>query len=183
MRYRYLIALFALAAVGVYLWSPSNGIRLAAQMYTAPSDGFQIRPPEGWHVDMSGQSGTLVVFINTTADREGNFELPANINVLVDPIQGMSWDAYVAATKENLPQYLTNYQDTEDRAATINGRQAHVVGGTFDGDRGHRLRNRQALVLDDKQVYIITATALESAWGERNQILDASVKTFTIQNE
>ena len=166
------VALVALVACQSKPAGSSSAVsaRLSATVYSAP--GFSIRPPEGWTQDDSGKLGSKVFFLGP---RQSNFTV--NINVISEPAQGTNVEQYVQAGKPQLAQALTGYAQVEDRALTVNGQPAHILGGTFKQGT-FELRNRQLFVVRHDVAYVVTATALASTWSTYEALLDASIKTF-----
>lgn len=168
------IALAALSACSKPIAHPQNSSTvpagLSATVYS--TTGFSIRPPEAWTKDESGKLGAKVFFFGP---RQSNFTI--NINVVSEPAQGTNVEQYVQAGKPQLAQALTGYAQVEDRALTVNGQPAHILGGTFKQGT-FELRNRQLFVVRHDVAYVVTATALASTWSTYDALIDASIKTF-----
>ena len=130
-----------------------------------------------WTVDESGLMGALVFFGNPEVDFTDGLGFTANVNVIVEPIQGLDLKDYVEAGKEVLPTLFTGDEPVEDTDGTVGGLQAHLLGATFvQGAYG--LRNRQLIIVKPGKAYIVTATALEESWDKYEDIFDASLRTF-----
>ena len=174
MKIRYLIFFVVAFAAGIVIFFACTVVspqRLSAQIYSSAKAPFTIQPPKGWTVDEKGASGTLVVLVNPVPDREGDFSLPASINILSEPLQGLSREEYIRKSKENLKQYFPDY--------TILLDEGHVFEARFTS-QGRLIRNRQLMVFSEDAAYIITGTALASAWDANHEVIKESLGTFTI---
>ncbi len=183
MKIRHLIFFAIVLAIGIgfFVLRPQVSLtRLAAQIYSSPKAPFTFQFPEGWAVDEKGTSGTLVLFVNSAPDHEGDFPLPASINILSEPLQGLSREEYIRTSKRNLQQYSSDYTITKDSAILLAGRDAHVFEAGFTS-QGHAIRNRQLLVFAGDTVYIITGTSLASTWDSHRQVIEDSLQTFAIK--
>lgn len=152
---------------------------LEKQAYSNVQHSFKINAPKGWRVDESGQFGTIVFFLNTETDREGENNFSANINATSESTQGYDLDGYVGATKDLLPKLLQNYKSTDNRRVTANGMPAQIIGGTFAQGAFH-LRNLQLIVVKNEQAYVVTGTVLESTWDQYKDLIESSLLTFAI---
>ena len=180
-----IIIVVAIAAgTGFYFWHQSGAPivqrqHLAAQIYQSRNAPFTIQPPKDWVIDDTGANGTIVIFVDPALDSEDDVTLPASINVLSEPLQGLSREEYIRVSKENLRQYSPAYAITVDSPAKVQNYDAHIFEGHFSS-QGRQIRNRQLFVFFGDTVYIITGTSLASAWDQHRQIINDSLGTFAI---
>jgi Tfp pilus assembly protein PilO len=152
---------------------------LASEAYTNSERGFSIYPPQGWSIDESGQFGTLAIFTNPQADQVGELSFNANISVISESAEGMSFDEYLGAARDSLSELLVGYQLVEDRSVTVSGFEAHILGGVFT-QADLPLRNLYLLAFKDEVAYVLTATALSSTWDTYQSLIETSFLTLTI---
>jgi len=152
---------------------------LEKQAYSNTQYGFKISAPKGWRVDDSGQFGTLVFFLNTQTDQEGENPFSANISIISESAQGYDLDSYVSVTKDLLLKLLQNYKSTDNRKVTVSGTQAQIIGGTVVQGVFHS-RNLQLIVIKDGQAYVVTGTVLESTWNQYKDLIESSLLTFEL---
>ena len=180
-----IIIVIAIATgTGFYFWHQRGAPivqrqHLAAQIYQSRNAPFTIQPPKDWVVDDTGVNGTIVIFVNPEPDYENDSPLPASINVLSEPLQGLSHEEYILASKQNLQRYSSDYAITMDLPVKMGGYAAHIFEGRFTSN-GRQIRNRQILVFSGDTVYIITGTSLASTWDQHRQIMSDSLETFAI---
>lgn len=152
--------------------------KLEAQAYSNSKYSFKIRPPKGWKANETVGQGVVVSFSNP--DQTG-VDAGASVNVAApQPTEGASLDSMIADTKKALPNVLTNYKVVEDRKATVNGHDAHVLGGTFIQGTAN-LRNRQLIVVVKDMAFVITGTNPQSTWDKNQDLIEASLMSFEAQ--
>lgn len=158
--------------------SPMADSKLESQAYVNTEHGFKIRPPKGWKANENIGLGVVVSFSNPDAKGE---DAGASINVTApQPTEGASLASIVEDSKKVLPKVLTNYKVVEDRKATVNGHEAHVIGGTFVQGTANG-RNRQLIIINGDMVFAVTATNLQSTWDKNSDLIEASLMSFEAQ--
>lgn len=158
--------------------APVVDSKLEAEAYSNTKYGFKIRPPKGWKANENVGQGVVVSFSNP--DQTG-VDAGNSINVAApQPTEGASLDSMIEDTKKALPTVLTNYKVVEDRKATVNGHEAHVLGGTFVQGTAN-LRNRQLIVIVKDMAFVITGTNPQSTWDKNSDLIEASLMTFEAQ--
>lgn len=158
--------------------APVVDSKLEAEAYSNTKYGFKIRPPKGWKANENVGQGVVVSFSNP--DQIG-VDAGNSINVTApQPTEGASLDSMIEDTKKALPTVLTNYKVVEDRKATVNGHEAHVLGGTFVQGTAN-LRNRQLIVVVKDMAFVITGTNPQSTWDKNSDLIEASLMTFEAQ--
>ena len=140
---------------------------------------FKICYPKNWSIDESGLAGTTVIFKNPEPDQEAKLPLNSTLNVLTSPSRGFDLDAFINDSKANLPKVFPNYTLVEDKRITVNGKTAHILGATYTLDI-LKIMNRQMIIVEGARVYIVTATALNSAWKKYQDLFEVSMQTFEI---
>lgn len=158
--------------------APVVDSKLEAQAYSNSRYGFKIRPPKGWKANENVGLGVVVSFSNP--DQTG-VDAGNSINVAApQSTEGASLDSMIEDTKKALPTVLTNYKVVEDRKVTVNGHEAHVLGGTFVQGTAN-LRNRQLIVVVKDMAFVITGTNPQSTWDKNSDLIEASLMTFEAQ--
>ena len=157
----------------------SQSTDLLGPLYSDSTNGFQIRPPDGWNVDQSGFLGTKVVFINVTPDLHERTAFSANIVIYVEPAGGMTLEEFVELSKAQYPLVLTNYVLLGDETAMVNGREIYFLESTFTHGV-YPLRNRQLIAIYDDKAYMVTTTSLAATWQQYEAVFDASLRSFRI---
>ncbi len=128
-------------------------------------EGFAIKPPEGWAVDDSGKLGTLVIFINSEVEFQGEVPFAANINVTKEVVGEVNLEEYFAQAKVMVAQILTDYVVQAEEDVVIDGVPGKLLISTYkQGD--YNLKNQQMMVIKEGVAFVVTATALESSWSK-----------------
>lgn len=148
---------------------------LADESYKSQEHAFEIMPPKDWVADENIGLGVVVSFSH--ADQTGEYA-GVSINVVApQPTDGASMEEIIEQTLQALPTVLTDYSVVDNVQAMIPGHEAHFIGGTFVQGQ-LQLRNKQLIVIDGDQAYVVTATAPASSWGKHADMLEASMLTF-----
>lgn len=155
---------------------PPSGL---GQPYSDSTNGFEIRPPDGWEVDQSGVLGTKVTFIHRTSDLHEQTPFRANMVIHVDPAEGRTLEEFVELTKQQQSLLLTDFVLLGDELDMIDGREAHFLESSFTYGVVP-LRNRQLIAIHGDKSYVITTTALAASWHQYEALFDASLRTFRI---
>ncbi len=150
---------------------------ITLENYTHASLGFKINSPAGWTKDESGQLGTVVIFMNTQAETQGENAFNASINVTSSDLTGSTLEEVLAASKAQLPVVFQNHQLTTEKEVMINDQKAYLIGskftqGVFD------LENMQLLAAHGERVYVVTATSLATAWEKYEKAFEESLLSF-----
>lgn len=182
-----ILIIIIVVAVAIW-WTKKDGstggnavpVALAATPYATASSTFSIQFPEGWSIDDAGQFGALVFAVSPTVEGGEDSKFSTNINVTAEEVEISSLDEYIDATLKALPQFLSNYETTENKTVTIGGVPARIIGGKFTQGK-LELQNLQLITLKDGKAYVVTATSLESAWGKYEDLLVASAMSFLIK--
>src|SRR5690606_17278759 len=94
-------------------------------------EGFAIKPPEGWAVDDSGKLGTLVIFINSEVEFQGEVPFAANINVTKEVVGEVNLEEYFAQAKVMVAQILTDYVVQAEEDVVIDGVPGKLLISTY----------------------------------------------------
>lgn len=182
-----ILVIIIVVAVAIW-WTKKGGstggsampTTLAAAPYANASSTFSIQFPEGWTVDDAGQFGALVFAVSPTVEEGEDSKFSTNINVTAEEIEVSSLDDYIDATLKALPQFLSNYETTDNKTVTVSGVPARIIGGKFSQGK-LELQNLQLITLKEGKAYVVTATSLESVWGKYEDLLMASAMSFNIK--
>mgnify|MGYP001559099811 CR=1 FL=1 len=112
-------------------------------------------------------------------DTEGGTPFPATLSVYALSVPGLTLDAAVASTKQDLPKSLAEFTLNDDAAVrTASGDPAHMLGGTFQGG----LRLKELILVKNDTLYIVTGVALTAAWEPKhyNTLFDAALTSLTV---
>ncbi len=149
------------------------------KQFTSSKGGFKISHPKDWRVDESGSFGTLVSVANTVSDDDSGNKFSVNINVVSEAAVDVTLDDYLAASKEVLTKSFSNYQLINEQRKTIGGKDGVILEARYDMGV-YPLHNLQLILIDKGKAYVITATALNSAWEKYQGQLDASLMSFIL---
>ena len=138
--------------------------------------GYKIRPPLGWDAN-EGAGSMVVFFLNPSPDSQAGVPFQANINIIREPAPEITLQGYVDANTPDMPLILTNHKFIDDSASTVNGQSAHFLESTFQ-QGVFNLRNRQLILLNDAEAFVVTVTALEDTWESYRELFDASLRSF-----
>lgn len=143
-------------------------------------DGYSISPPTGWiYHPVDSQRGVSSIFGAPGRDAGAKAPFVDNINVVITPTTS-DLGAVIAATKQQYPGILTNYQVTTDEPTTVNNRPAYLLGGTYDDPKSGPLQNIQVILVDAGKAYSITFTSAAATFASLKQIATASLNSFTL---
>lgn len=127
-------------------------------------------------------SGEKVNFKKPTAEESPGGPFVASIAVTAETVaEGSTLDQYVARRKHTLSNTFPDFALIDDaRTTTEDGDPAHILGGTFT-QGALKLRSKQLVTVFDTTGYIVTGTALASAWdaANYNALFDAALTSFT----
>jgi len=154
---------------------------LEAQPYVNEKEGFKIRAPKGWQTNETKLAGLHVIFVKQEEKSENKSEIKfkSSVNVVSEVTQLPDVNAYVAAVRVALAQFLTDYKADADESAVIAGLPALIIGGTFKQGEA-TLKNSQLIALKDGKAYIVTATALAEDFAGSKDLFAASLKSFEL---
>lgn len=182
-----ILVIIIVVAAAIWWTQKDNGtggsavpVALTATPYSTASSTFSIQFPEGWNIDDAGQFGALVFAVSPTVEGGETSKFSTNINVTAEEVEISSLDEYIDATLKALPQFLSNYEKTENKTVTVGGVPARIIGGKFTQGQ-LKLQNLQLVTMKEGKAYVVTATALESAWGKYEDLLLASAMSFQIK--
>lgn len=122
--------------------------------YVDPAGQFAVTAPPGWWVDTSGAQGSRVIFFCPAADP--GFQ--PNLNVLLQPLGGLTPDEYLTMTRLQLKQMAGPDRLWADQARP-GPPPGHVFEWLLPLNPG-TLRARQLTVFLPRAALILTATAL-----------------------
>ncbi len=142
------------------------------------NEKFRIRPPVGWAVGDAAALRVAAMFINPAEDKSKEKVLHSNISVITEPTS-LTLDAYVKSSKETLQRLVKKYNLTEYQKTKVNGRSGYMMGGIFE-QSDEQMRNRQLIILEGGMAYIVTGTALDSAWGKYVKQINAALASFDL---
>lgn len=156
---------------------------LQSQPYSNTKEGFKISAPKGWKVDETGKRDPTVIFTNNQADIQGTSSFSATMSVASGLAGKLNLDTYVAGQKNALAKSLANYQLVENEQLTVDGLPAYLIGITYTEapPSTTNVRMLQLIVIKNDNVYIVTGTALNSAWDTYKDLMRSSLLTLTLQ--
>ncbi len=150
--------------------------KAAGKGFTSP-DGYSFVPPAGWTNYPAGAAGAIsVMYVAPELDKAAKFS--DNINVVVNA-NPKDLESTVAETKRGLPTVLTKYQVKVDEPITVDGQEAHLLGGTFD-QGSLQLQNLQLFLIKDGQQYTATFTCPEASFAKLRAEAQASLVTLHV---
>ena len=138
---------------------------------------FQINIPTNWEIDDSGESGSIVVLIDTRPTIASGSALLTFVNVSTGKASGETLDSYVNSAREGLVKTFTKYVIEEDKDMTISSNTYHLIGGSYQ-THGVKMKNRNLLLVSNNRGYAISATAPESSWARNELLLNATLFSF-----
>jgi hypothetical protein len=160
---------------------PAPSPRPPGDVFRDAGGRFELVPPAGWTVDLSGVENTAVVFADPQPSESPGMRFRANINVIVVPTRADLPGLVTGARQE--VRALGDYRPTADEPVTLpDGSPAHMLGGTFrDASTGLGLRNVQLLTIHGgTETVVATGTALADTWDGYGPVLEASLRSLTV---
>jgi hypothetical protein len=142
---------------------------------------FDVVPPPGWTVDVSGAQNTAAIFTDPRASESPAGRFRANINVIVVPANSDLPGIVTGARQE--VRALADYLPTADEPVTLpDGSAAHLLGGTYhDPGTGLALRNIQLLALHGgTETVVVTGTTLADTWDGYGPVFETSLRSLTV---
>ncbi|HZC70066.1 MAG TPA: DcrB-related protein [Jatrophihabitans sp.] len=141
---------------------------------TSPDGDFSVVLPTGWtdQSDKAGQFGAVTVYIGPVAD---NFA--TNINVTREDIGSMSVAEYEQRTFSAVRSQFHASVVSQPASRSVDG--ADALEYTVDDQQaGKSLRQRQTLVVHDGSGYVITYSALQTAFDASSDDAAAIVDSW-----
>lgn len=151
---------------------PSAGPRSGA--VTSPDGDFSVTLPSGWRDETSSASrfGAVTVYIGPAADG-----FATNINVVREVVGGMTVQDYVQRTLASVRARFHATVVSPPTPGSVDGDEA--LEYTLDDEQaGKSLRQRQTLVVHDGSGYVITYSALRSAFDASSDDAAALVASW-----
>ena len=148
-------------------------------------NGCSIQFPKNWGTDSVAGAAAFVFATAPTPDVHGGQEQAATLNIsrialAKADLMALAKDYQTRMAKDAQAQ---NYKAVDPPAeVNLNGAKGVSFGGTYTA-QGKNLRSRQWLVAAPGRVYILTLTALSTAWDTRLPAGQASVETFRVLDE
>lgn len=147
---------------------------LAPTPYEDSEGEYSIRVPEGWEQnEISG----IPIFGNPKPDQGPDGAFSSNINVVYESAPGVGLDEYLETNKESLQR--AGFDVEETKKVTINERSAYLLTGSTT-QAGTEIRNLQLYALGNSKAYVVTATALASAFDDNKTLFESSLSTFKL---
>jgi hypothetical protein len=140
---------------------------------------FQIKIPQGWSVDDSGTTGSVVILVDPQTTTATGGAILTYINVSVSNASGETFTNYIKQAKDGLVSAHKSYIFEEDKEITRQGITYYLLGGNYPA-YGVTMKNRNLLLTYKDRTYIISATAPESAWKIKELLFNATL--FSFQN-
>ncbi|MCL2640970.1 MAG: DUF1795 domain-containing protein [Phycisphaerales bacterium] len=163
-------------AAGLFFASTALADNLLTDKPTPTKGGAAITLPKGWKTDDRGGSRNLLLARAATSDKDNTGEFQTLFSL--DAAQITKLDGHAQQTA--VAKKCENYRAVEEPTAiTIGGVEGVMFGGTFTTG-SVKLRSRQYLLLQDGRVYILTFTALESAWPIHAKAIEACAASLTL---
>lgn len=146
--------------------------------YYNSRDNFSIKFPEEWE-NTEGFMGTAVISRSLLENNADQFR--ENVNVVVEQLpREMSLDEYGAAGIQNLPRVITDFQEIENGATTINEHDAKWL--MYSGRVGTiRLKCKQFYMVHNKRGYVITCSATPETYDSYKYTFDDVAMSFQFE--
>jgi hypothetical protein len=139
----------------------------------SPDGDFSVLLPPGWTDGADRLSGiALTGYLGPAAD---GFQ--TNVNVVREAVPGMDLAQYYRATITNVRNSLPISGLSRPSGRQVDGAQA-VEYSFSDQQAGRTLRQRQTLTIHDGNGYVITYTALPSAYNASLADADAIIDSW-----
>jgi len=149
---------------------------LLADKPTPAKAGAAVTLPKEWKTDERGGSRNLLLARAPSSDKDNTGEFQAIFSLDADTIAKLDGRAQQAAVAKK----CDNYQVVEEPSdVAIGGVEGVMFGGSFTIG-SVKLRSRQYLLLQNGRVYILTFTALESAWANYDKAIKACAASVTL---
>ena len=140
--------------------------------------GFEISIPDGWEIDDSGNSGSIVVLTDPKVTMAGGSPLFTFVSVSVGPTSGILNDE-VKKAKDGLISHFDSYVVEEDKELMLKGKTYHLVSGTYVFE-GVKIRNTNLILINNNIGYAISATSPENLWPKKEALLNATIFSFNL---
>ncbi|MCL2645989.1 MAG: DUF1795 domain-containing protein [Phycisphaerales bacterium] len=161
---------------GLLLAAAALADNLLADKSTTAKSGVKITLPKGWKTDERGGSRNLLLARAPTSDKDNTGEFQTLFSLDADTITKLDGRAQQAAVAKKCDNY---HAIEEPTPITIGGADGVMFGGTFTTG-SVKLRSRQYLLLQNGRVYILTFTALDSAWPNYAKAIEACAASLTL---
>jgi len=154
----------------------SQDLLFEANPYRNELAKFEIKVPQGWSIDESGQSGAIVVLLDPKVTMASGSALLTFVSVSTGA-SGDTLEDEVIKSKDGLQKLFTSYTFEEDKDMTLGGNTYHLLGGSYY-THGTKMRNRNLILMYNDRGYAISSTAPESVWPKKELLLNAAIFSF-----
>ncbi|MCB0704159.1 MAG: hypothetical protein KDC34_02575 [Saprospiraceae bacterium] len=141
------------------------------------SDGFGLALPANWEI-AENYSGTRFLAKSPRTSQNDLFQ--ENVNLIVQPLAGSgvsTLEEYVALSKVQLKNFITDFELLESRNTTWAGYPAHEF--IYTGTQGaYNLKWQQLLYLDGSTAYVFSYTALPDTYNQFVAIIEMISNSF-----
>lgn len=151
----------------------------ADQVYKNEKHGFTLCPPTGWKTDDSGMLGTLVLFSSWDGIDAQQAIKAANIGIVVEPVQDIDLDGYVAAAKELYPKVVKEYKLVAEEKIDCKDNKAILLQGVITFEGGQKINNAQLILIKNGSAYVVTGSAHADSWDSHKDAIMAALKSFS----
>ena len=150
-----------------------------SEVYSDPTIGFEITPPEGWYESGVMADGRFVTFVDSEGDVEDGIDaFHSYLSVASDSAGDLSFSEYMERAKENAKDAVDGLEYLEEESVQINGHSGEIVVTQLEEGEVEVVK-MQLLVMRNTSVYIVTGTSLASAWDENEQTIQDALLSFS----
>ena len=148
------------------------------EVYSDPTVGFEITPPEGWYESGVMANGRFVTFVDSEGDvEEGIDAFHSYLSVASDSAGDLSFPEYMQRAKENAKDAIADLEYLEEESVQVNGNPGEIVITQLEEGEVEVVK-MQLLVMRNTSVYIVTGTSLASAWEKNEEIIRKALFSF-----
>lgn len=147
---------------------------------TYSDDKVEIKYPEDWSEDASGQMGTsLMLFSPLESDNDAFRD---NVNIVIQNLQGQGYglDEYISLSIDQIKLLITDAEiESSERLNGVNGEYHKLV---YFGKQGQfELRFEQLFWIIDEEVFIITFGCEDDKYNMYDEISEGIFNSFRIK--
>lgn len=149
--------------------------------YTNAAHNLSIIPPSGWKTEEGAAQGIIVMFTSPKEDITDSTPFSASMNIATQPAKGASLAALVSASKKELKTTVGATIENE-QATALNRINAYRIDMTV-GSGANTRKVMQVYLIENNNVYVVSAVALESKWDEYEPLFTDSLNSLTFSAE
>ncbi|MCK9594711.1 MAG: PsbP-related protein [Candidatus Omnitrophica bacterium] len=170
------VLVFVLLSLAAYMQSPVYAAALSKN-YVSARYSYSIKFPADYKIKISGNK---VIFVSPVEDKKLAFSPSVNVvSSELDKNDTTDLDALCEKAKNGIIKGWGNAEFIEQKKEKLNGFEVYRFVSTSKQQKAN-FKLMQVLLLNNKKIYVLTYTALESQYNGQLGVARAIIGSFKI---